>query len=309
MCLRDLSDLKPEARIAAEHYLASVRAVLRPEGPEIENETLESLTSHLLGGLDAESGREDVVRLVEELGPAELFAEALRDESGDPRVESQRGAGHVLGMPYDVRLPTSERVASRWWNPREPKLFVPRVFGVGWDLNFGALAVRLHLIEPDAEDEPFAEVSDRAFLLALLVPVGLTAFILGSFLALRGALPSQLPVHWDWRGIPDRYSSQMAAFGFVFALAAAPTAWAVWSVATHRPALNRGAVIGLASMMSALASSIWLLTLASGLGAATSGIWFFLAIVVALLVPLAVMTGLARSGSAVERRRDLSREH
>jgi hypothetical protein len=62
--------------------------------------------------------------------------------------------------------------------------------------------------------------------------------------------------------------------------------------------------------MSTIAAGVWMLTLASGLGAATPGGWIFLVIVAAaLLVPLAVMTALARSGRAAERRRDLRHEH
>ena len=40
--------------------------------------------------------------------------------------------GTVVGfVPYDFRMPTLERARSRWWNPDEPRLFVPQVFGVG----------------------------------------------------------------------------------------------------------------------------------------------------------------------------------
>jgi hypothetical protein len=47
--------------------------------------------------------------------------------------------GSFLGIPYDWRRPTPERIRSRLWNPDEPKLFVPRVFGWGWTINFARL--------------------------------------------------------------------------------------------------------------------------------------------------------------------------
>ena len=50
--------------------------------------------------------------------------------------------GKFLGMPYDVRRPTVERAKSRLWNPDEPRLFVPKVFGWGWDVNFARLLGR-----------------------------------------------------------------------------------------------------------------------------------------------------------------------
>jgi hypothetical protein len=32
-------------------------------------------------------------------------------------------------------MPTIQRARSRWWNPDEPRLFVPQVFGLGWTVN------------------------------------------------------------------------------------------------------------------------------------------------------------------------------
>jgi uncharacterized membrane protein len=50
--------------------------------------------------------------------------------------------GTVLGIPYDWRRPTVARAKSRLWNPAEPRLVVPRVFGLGWDINFARLLGR-----------------------------------------------------------------------------------------------------------------------------------------------------------------------
>jgi len=48
--------------------------------------------------------------------------------------------GTVVGfVPYDFRMPTIERARRRWWNPDEPRLFVPQVFGVGWTINLARL--------------------------------------------------------------------------------------------------------------------------------------------------------------------------
>jgi hypothetical protein len=43
--------------------------------------------------------------------------------------------GRVFGIPFDFRPPTLTRAKARWWNPSDPHLLTPRVFGVGWDLN------------------------------------------------------------------------------------------------------------------------------------------------------------------------------
>jgi hypothetical protein len=306
MPLGDLSELETGARRAVERYMREIESGLCRVDRETADDVIDSVRSHLLEQLEPTSSEYDVEALVAEMGSPDEYASALCEAMAETEDERQhRGAGSVLGVPYDVRIPTVERVAMRWWNPHDRRVFVPRVFGIGWDINFGALAVLLRFIEPDSEDEPFGNVSDTAFLATLLVPVGMCAAILGSYLATRHALPVELPVHWSWRGTPDRFQPAGWAFLLVFLIAATPTVWAVWSVATRRPPLNRGAVIGLASLLSSTALFVWVLTLASGLGAQTPGWVFPTGLVCALLVPLGVLTVLARAGRSAEQRRDL----
>jgi hypothetical protein len=50
--------------------------------------------------------------------------------------------GTLRGIPYDWRRPTIERTRFRLWNPAESRLLVPRVFGMGWDINFARLLGR-----------------------------------------------------------------------------------------------------------------------------------------------------------------------
>jgi hypothetical protein len=75
-----------------------------------------------------------------------LAAIAVIDQLSRPS-EERTWEGEVLGLvPYDFRKPTLERVRQRWWNPDEPRLFVPQVFGVGWTIN---LARALALLNRD----------------------------------------------------------------------------------------------------------------------------------------------------------------
>jgi Family of unknown function (DUF5808) len=53
---------------------------------------------------------------------------------------SEKRTGTFLGVPYDWRRPTLARTRQRLWNPDEPRLLVPKVFGWGYDVNFGAIA-------------------------------------------------------------------------------------------------------------------------------------------------------------------------
>ena len=50
--------------------------------------------------------------------------------------------GRFLGMPYDWRRPTVQRLKQRMWNPDDPRLLTPRAFGWGYDLNVHRLLHR-----------------------------------------------------------------------------------------------------------------------------------------------------------------------
>jgi hypothetical protein len=58
---------------------------------------------------------------------------------------SRRRTGTWLGVPYDWRRPTWMRVKRRWWNTRDRRLFTPRSFGWGYDINFATFLRRLYL--------------------------------------------------------------------------------------------------------------------------------------------------------------------
>lgn len=50
--------------------------------------------------------------------------------------------GKFLGVPFDWRRPTVARFKSRVWDPKNPKLIVPRVYGWGYTINFARLLRR-----------------------------------------------------------------------------------------------------------------------------------------------------------------------
>jgi len=56
---------------------------------------------------------------------------------------SEEPQGRFLGIPYDWRRPTLARIKSRAWNDEDPRIFTPRAFGAGWDLNVAQLLRRL----------------------------------------------------------------------------------------------------------------------------------------------------------------------
>ncbi len=61
--------------------------------------------------------------------------------------------GRVLGfLPYDFRCRSAEDLRAAYWDPNNNNLVTDRVFGIGWAINFGALAKRAGLL-PSAEDD------------------------------------------------------------------------------------------------------------------------------------------------------------
>jgi len=50
-----------------------------------------------------------------------------------------------MGVPYDWRRPTRARIKSRWWNPKDRRLFTPKSYGWGYDINVYELLRRLRL--------------------------------------------------------------------------------------------------------------------------------------------------------------------
>lgn len=58
---------------------------------------------------------------------------------------AERKTGTWLGIPYDWRRPDRARLKARWWNPNDRRLFTPRAWGWGYDLNVYELLRRVGL--------------------------------------------------------------------------------------------------------------------------------------------------------------------
>jgi len=71
-----------------------------------------------------------------------LAAAALAQELGKPEAE-RTWHGRVLGVPYDFRWPTWQRIRDAYWNPGDPRILTDQVVGVGWSVNIAQLIPRL----------------------------------------------------------------------------------------------------------------------------------------------------------------------
>jgi hypothetical protein len=55
----------------------------------------------------------------------------------------RRRRGRFLGLPYDWRPLTAQRLRDEVWNPAEPRILVPKAYGWGYGINFAALWRRM----------------------------------------------------------------------------------------------------------------------------------------------------------------------
>jgi hypothetical protein len=62
----------------------------------------------------------------------------VRDEQPMAPPADQAGSHHgtIAGVPYDTRPPTMNRFKWTYWSAENPRLFPPKVTGLGWGINF-----------------------------------------------------------------------------------------------------------------------------------------------------------------------------
>lgn len=305
--------LTPEAAELVETYFARVHGALLVAAAGECEDAVDDLREHVLEQLAGTAGTPaDVTRVLAELGAPEALAAEYAEssvEDGKPRlsdVDSVRLHGRLLGMPYDVRVPNSGRIASRWWNPLDPRVFVPRVFGIGWDINFGAVAVKVHLVRPDDEDEPFATVPKAVVTGTLALPMMLAAATLALMAIAWPALPASVPSHWDVFGRADQFWDRAALVTFLTAMSLLPLAFAAVVHLRGRAPLNRVAASAFATLTTTLALSQFVQTtmyVRGDQGAAPT----FVGLGLGLALPFGMLVILSRVGRAAEQRRDLEK--
>ncbi len=50
-------------------------------------------------------------------------------------MSNKQKTGKFWGIPYDWRTITRARIKERTWNPDDPRIFTPHVYGWGWTIN------------------------------------------------------------------------------------------------------------------------------------------------------------------------------
>ncbi len=76
-----------------------------------------------------------IVRIASSLIVTILVGAAIREQLYLPR-EERTWQGRIMGIPYDFRWPTIERIREKVWNKSTSRILTPHLFGVGWSINF-----------------------------------------------------------------------------------------------------------------------------------------------------------------------------
>jgi hypothetical protein len=82
----------------------------------------------------AQKRKNKAVRTALGIGVTGLIGAAIVNQLRRPTGE-RTWHGTILGIPYDFRRPTVEKLRNTVWNKDTSKIFVPHAFGIGWSIN------------------------------------------------------------------------------------------------------------------------------------------------------------------------------
>jgi hypothetical protein len=85
------------------------------------------------------------------LAAAGLAAAAVAKELRTPKKD-RTWQGSLGKIPYDFRTPSPKRIKRSLWAPDDPRLFVPRAFGVGWSINLASVKAQLKKLQESSSE-------------------------------------------------------------------------------------------------------------------------------------------------------------
>lgn len=230
---------------------------------------------------------------MEALGDPASYSDRLSEALGsEPSADD--ASWRVFGIPVETRGPVSADVRSRIWDPANPRIFVPRLFGAGWTLNLGAVAVRMGLIRPDdTGDDVLAAIPQRYLRAAQAVP-----------LAIASATAAELA--FAWRRLPPKVASGFTPGGRARGEAPRPTLIgvvalgvgpALWAQRRDVPVEDRLVRAATATSLAAISAGMVTATIAqTRKPRARSGLLLVAALPIAVATAVSVIVAPLRSG-------------
>lgn len=294
--MTSIDHLTAATRRALEDYIDAATNTL---DPDIAEAVACDLRSWALEHLEPDSTPDDVATLAMQAGATDDQAPEDADDVTGP------WRGRILGIPFNLRIPTPAELTESLWDPEDPRLWRPRAFGGGWDLNFGALAVRLGMIEPDAEAVPFAATPHAAFRVAATLPAALACATVAHYAFRWRTLPPSLPRHWGLDGAADRFTTRGRAAATDIVATVGPALLAAATVGGRRSGPSRAGVLAACTAVATAAAGVTVWRSVPDRRRPLAGPLLMKGILVATG---GTLVGLARAGRAAEIRADLGAE-
>ncbi len=259
--------------MTATEWLASLKAEL-PAGTE--SDSLIAELRYLL---------EDGVPLASFGDPKEFARSVIADNADDDGDDARDWyAPNVEG------LKDSPEGRSHWWDPTDARILIPRSIGIGWDINLGAVAVRLGWLRPDDfDDDVVAAISPQVTRVVETLPHALAGS--GVVLAALVARADRVPTRISASGHIQKLGNAKVTAALYATGAIASAAFA----ATRKSAADRLITASVATGINAAVTS----SLAEILVAAERGrgsAWFNVPKSLVVTAPLGMMVWAVKSG-------------
>lgn len=266
-----------------DDYLADVAQHLTIRAPARARALRE--TREALGEASDAVGPAEAVR---SFGPASETAARLNTEFADDKPDT------VLGMPVSLDRANAGGRVRATMDPQGP-LFVPKVYGIGWDLNFGRLARMTRMIRPDDVDaDVLGAIPNSRWLVA--VGLNLVPYVAACASALIGVTHmTAAPTHWPLAGPADAYGTPEAAFTGALVPGLVGVGISAVALVRRLPVPLRVFAVGFGSVMIDLAVAATAMT---RWGAHASGGWSLLGFVVGAAQGTFLVVYLVRAGRA-----------
>ncbi|MDO4610060.1 DUF5808 domain-containing protein [Corynebacterium sp.] len=137
-------------------------------------------------------------------------------------------SGRILGVPWGVDGFVRREARLRSFEPENPALLVPRSAGIGWDLNTGAVAVRLGLIRPDDSLPDLEAHIPGAVARALSAAPLAGAAVVAAVSVAAGRGRRRMPTGWGANLAPRGWGTPVRALAPGVAVSAGLAAWNAW---------------------------------------------------------------------------------
>lgn len=138
----------------------------------------------------------------------------------------------LAGIPFES-APYKESVRLRIFDTENSHLIVARLFGAGWSLNLGALAVKLNMLRPDdsiADLSAYVPTSINRALRILPWMASVTAWC-GYAVGMRRG--GTFPTRWDAGTYPRHFSRPWVSLGLPAALSSLTALWSTTNISAH----------------------------------------------------------------------------